>query len=107
MREHKQSDSPSGFDREIHRSHRVTALTVMSDFNTALTRINADRVRDGQPVPALEDVRDVLGAIRGLAVAAQLECFQETLDKIGALSVAARLAHARQEVLSPTSGDAA
>jgi hypothetical protein len=62
--------------------------------------------RAGVPVPALEPVDDILRALEGLARAARLEGFESSLDAIGALAVAARLAHARAEAVSVTSGDA-
>lgn len=106
VRSGKAGDSPCGYCRDTYRTRgHVTTRTILQDFAAKLTRVNNSRARAGVPVPALEPLDDILRALEGLARAARLEGFESSLDAIGALAVAARLAHARAEAVSVTSGD--
>lgn len=128
MREHKDSDSPSGYTRDVYRKRPtdaelhdgvfqmppagVRSLPMIGEahraFGARLTRLNDENVRAGGCALSLEDPRDLLAQIEGLVgVMRSLGGALGNVESLGAQVTALWCAQARVDELRVETGDAA
>lgn len=127
MREHKDSDSPSGYDREVQPRRRPTreelhsgeatyipprqpgmdTAACLTAFAQRLTGLNDQQAMRGSNALALMDPRDIAAQLVGAAKAAQLGGASESFELIGALALAGLMAASRADELRVDSGEAA
>jgi hypothetical protein len=127
MKDRKDSDSPTGYDREIQpRKHTdlhdpstqhpgqpgpptpgLTVPACLTAFAQRLTRLNDKQVLHGSNALALMDPRDIAMQIVGAGRAAQLTGMSGSFELIGALALAGMMSASRAEELRVDTGDEA